>query len=120
MTAALRKPFLSLAVPNYRRYFTGQVVSLSGNWVQIVAETWLILRLTQSGVAVGLLAALQFAPMLVGRLRRAAGRPLRQAQAADDHPAGHGGARAGAVRRDGRRHGGALDGVRLGAGCAGA
>ena len=41
MTAALRKPFLSLGVPNYRRYFTGQVVSLSGNWVQIVAETWL-------------------------------------------------------------------------------
>ena len=65
VTAALRKSFLSLAVPNYRRYFTGQVVSLSGNWVQIVAETWLILRLTQSGVAVGLLAALQFAPMLV-------------------------------------------------------
>ena len=65
MTAALRKPFLSLKVPNYRRYFTGQVVSLSGNWVQIVAETWLILRLTDSGVAVGLLAALQFAPMLL-------------------------------------------------------
>ncbi len=65
MTAALRKPFLSLGVPNYRRYFSGQVVSLSGNWVQIVAETWLILRLTDSGVAVGLLAALQFAPMLV-------------------------------------------------------
>lgn len=65
MTAALCKPFLSLSVPNYRRYFTGQVVSLSGNWIQIVAETWLILRLTQSGVAVGLLAALQFAPMLV-------------------------------------------------------
>ena len=65
MTAALRKPFLSLGVPNYRRYFTGQVVSLSGNWVQIVAETWLILRLTHSGVAVGLLAALQFAPMLL-------------------------------------------------------
>ena len=65
MTAALRKPFLSLSVPNYRRYFTGQVVSLSGNWVQIVAETWLILRLTHSGVAVGLLAALQFAPMLL-------------------------------------------------------
>jgi MFS family permease len=65
VTAALRKSFLSLSVPNYRRYFTGQVVSLSGNWVQIVAETWLTLRLTHSGVAVGLLAALQFAPMLI-------------------------------------------------------
>jgi MFS family permease len=63
--AALGRSFLSLGVPNYRRYFTGQVVSLSGNWLQIVAETWLILRLTDSGVAVGLNTALQFAPMLV-------------------------------------------------------
>lgn len=65
MTAALRRSFLSLGVPNYRRYFTGQVVSLSGNWIQIVAETWLVLRLTDSGLAVGLNTALQFAPMLV-------------------------------------------------------
>jgi MFS family permease len=65
MTEALRRPFLSLRVPNYRRYFTGQVVSLSGNWIQIVAETWLILQLTHSGVAVGVNTALQFAPMLL-------------------------------------------------------
>ena len=54
MTAALRRSFDSLAVPNYRRYFAGQVVSLSGNWMQMVAESWLILQLTDSGVAVGL------------------------------------------------------------------
>jgi len=65
MRAALRRPFASLSVPNYRRYFAGQVVSLSGNWMQIVAETWLILRLTDSGVAVGFNTALQFAPMLL-------------------------------------------------------
>jgi len=65
VTAALRRPFDSLAVPNYRRYFAGQVVSLSGNWMQIVAEMWLILQLTGSGVAVGLTTALQFAPILV-------------------------------------------------------
>jgi MFS family permease len=65
VTAALRRPFLSLSVPNYRRYFTGQVVSLSGNWIQIVAETWLILQLTHSGIAVGVNTALQFAPMLL-------------------------------------------------------
>ncbi len=65
MTAALQRSFLSLGIPNYRRYFTGQVVSLSGNWIQIVAETWLILRLTNSGLAVGLGTALQFAPMLL-------------------------------------------------------
>ena len=46
-------PSHSLAVPNYRRYFAGQLVSLSGNWMQMVAEMWLILALTGSGVAVG-------------------------------------------------------------------
>ena len=65
MTAALRRSFDSLAVPNYRRYFSGQLVSLSGNWMQTVAEVWLILTLTGSGVAVGLTTALQFLPMLL-------------------------------------------------------
>jgi MFS family permease len=65
VTAALRRSFDSLEVPNYRRYFAGQVISLSGNWMQTVAEMWLILELTGSGVAVGVTAALQFLPMLV-------------------------------------------------------
>jgi len=64
--AVLRdRTFASLAVPNYRRYFTGQVVSISGNWMQTVAEMWLIVTLTGSGVAVGITAALQFLPMLL-------------------------------------------------------
>jgi MFS family permease len=62
---ALSRSFQSLAVPNYRRYFVGQVISLSGNWMQAVAEMWLILRLTGSGVAVGITAALQFLPILL-------------------------------------------------------
>ena len=65
MSAALRRSFDSLAIPNYRRYFAGQLVSLSGNWMQIVAEMWLILTLTGSGFAVGLTSALQFLPMLL-------------------------------------------------------
>jgi MFS family permease len=65
LTAALRRSVTSLSVPNYRRYFAGQVVSVSGNWMQIVAEVWLILKLTGSGTAVGLVAALQFAPILL-------------------------------------------------------
>jgi MFS family permease len=65
LTAALRRSFDSLAVPNYRRYFAGQVVSLSGNWMQMVAESWLVLELTGSGVAVGLTTALQFVPILL-------------------------------------------------------
>src|SRR5215213_9360186 len=56
MTAALRRTFTSLAIPNYRRYFAGQVISISGNWMQTVAEMWLIVQLTGSGVSVGLLA----------------------------------------------------------------
>ena len=65
MSAALRRSFTSLSVPNYRRYFTGQLISLSGNWMQIVAEMWLILSLTGSGLAVGITSALQFLPFLL-------------------------------------------------------
>jgi MFS family permease len=65
VTEALGRSFASLKIPNYRRYFTGQLVSLSGNWMQMVAEIWVILTLTGSGVAVGLTTALQFLPMLL-------------------------------------------------------
>jgi MFS family permease len=41
------------------------VVSISGNWMQTVAEMWLVVHLTGSGVSVGLTAGLQFLPMLV-------------------------------------------------------
>ena len=64
MAAVLDRTFLSLKVPNYRRYFAGQVISISGNWMQIVAEMWLVVQLTGSGVSVGFTAALQFLPIL--------------------------------------------------------
>ncbi|HEX2161479.1 MAG TPA: MFS transporter [Thermoleophilaceae bacterium] len=65
MSAAVRRSFDSLSVPNYRRYFAGQIVSVSGNWMQMVAEIWLVLELTGSGVAVGATTALQFLPILL-------------------------------------------------------
>jgi MFS family permease len=65
VSAAVRRSFDSLSVPNYRRYFAGQIVSLSGNWMQMVAEIWLVLSLTGSGVAVGMTTALQFLPILL-------------------------------------------------------
>ena len=65
MTAVAHRTFASLGIPNYRRYFAGQVVSLSGNWMQIVAEMWLIVQLTHSGVSVGITSALQFLPILL-------------------------------------------------------
>jgi len=65
LSAAVRRSFGSLSVPNYRRYFAGQLISLSGTWMQTVAAIWLVLSLTGSGVAVGLTTALQFLPMLL-------------------------------------------------------
>jgi MFS family permease len=65
VSAAVRRSFDSLSVPNYRRYFAGQIVSLSGNWMQMVAEVWLVLTLTGSGLAVGMTTALQFLPILL-------------------------------------------------------
>jgi MFS family permease len=65
LTAAIRHSFNSLEVPNYRRFFIGQLISLSGTWMQTVAAIWVVLELTDSGVAVGLTTALQFLPMLL-------------------------------------------------------
>lgn len=58
--------FTSLRGRNYRRYFTGQVLSLCGTWAQTIGLGWLVLQLSNnSGVAVGLATALQFAPTLL-------------------------------------------------------
>ena len=57
--------FSSLAIRNYRLYFIGQVVSVSGSWMQRVAQAWLVLHLSGSGVALGLVSALQFLPVLL-------------------------------------------------------
>jgi MFS family permease len=65
VSAGLARTFASLRVPNYRRYFSGQVVSITGNWMQTVAEMWLVIQLTGSGVSVGLTAGLQFLPILL-------------------------------------------------------
>jgi len=65
LTAAAKRSFASLSIFNYRLYFAGQLVSLTGNWMQIVAELWLILELTGSGTAVGIATALQFAGIMM-------------------------------------------------------
>jgi MFS family permease len=65
VSAGLARTFASLSVPNYRRYFSGLVVSITGNWMQTVAEMWLVVQLTGSGVSVGLTAALQFLPIML-------------------------------------------------------
>lgn len=57
--------FSSMRVPNFRRYITGQAISLVGKWMQTVAQSWLVLQLTGSATAIGIVLALQTAPMLV-------------------------------------------------------
>ena len=60
-----RATFLSLRVRNYRLFFIGQAISLTGTWMQGVAQSWLVLKLTNSGAALGVVVALQFLPVLL-------------------------------------------------------
>jgi len=63
--AATRRTFRSLRIRNYRLFFFGQLVSLTGTWMQQVGQDWLVLRLTNQALPLGITLALQFAPMLV-------------------------------------------------------
>lgn len=60
-----RDTFASLSNRNYRLYFVGQGISMSGTWMQSVAQGLLVLDLTGSGTALGLVTALQTAPILL-------------------------------------------------------
>ncbi len=57
--------FASMKHRNFRLFFMGQGVSQVGNWMTLITQTLLVLKLTDSGVALGLLAAAQFGPVLL-------------------------------------------------------
>ena len=57
--------FSSLKYRNFRLFFTGQIISQVGNWLTLIAQTLLVLKLTNSGLMVGLLTGCQFAPVLL-------------------------------------------------------
>src|SRR5580658_5972063 len=57
--------FAALEVPNYRLYLAGQATSLCGTWMQMTAQSWLVLTLTHSSTALGLIVALQTLPVLL-------------------------------------------------------
>ncbi len=57
--------FSSFGIRNYRLYYMGQIISTSGTWMQSVAQAWLVLQLTDSGTALGLVTALQCVPVLL-------------------------------------------------------
>jgi MFS family permease len=63
--AAAHDIFRSLRYRNFRLFFTGQLVSQVGNWLTLVAQTLFVLKITDSGIALGVLAAAQFGPILI-------------------------------------------------------
>jgi MFS family permease len=66
VTKAFRRTFASIRKHrNYRLFFTGQVISLVGTWMQNIALAWFVVELTHSPVAVGFLAFCRFAPFTV-------------------------------------------------------
>ena len=58
-----RRTFSSLSIYNYRLFWCGQLISLSGTWMQTTAQAWLVLKLTNSAVALGTVVFLQFLPI---------------------------------------------------------
>jgi MFS family permease len=57
--------FAALSVPNFRRFVSGQSLSLIGTWVETVAQALLVLQLTHSGLVLGLTTAARYAPILL-------------------------------------------------------
>jgi MFS family permease len=62
---SLPNGFSALKHRNYRLYFFGQAVSVTGTWMQSLAMSWLVLSLTTSAIKLALVNVLQFAPTLV-------------------------------------------------------
>ncbi len=60
-----RETFSSFDVRNYRLYYIGQVISTSGTFMQSIAQSWLVLNITHSGTALGIVSALQYIPVLL-------------------------------------------------------
>lgn len=57
--------FAALRVPNYRKFITGQAVSLIGSWTETIAQGVLVLNLTHSALELGIVASLRYLPVLV-------------------------------------------------------
>ncbi|MGH3328386.1 MAG: MFS transporter [Streptomycetales bacterium] len=61
----LRRTFRSLRDHNYRSYFLGHALSVTGTWMQRVGQDWLVLQLTDDAIALGISTAMQFGPVLL-------------------------------------------------------
>src|SRR5438067_3737698 len=61
----LLRAFTSLRHRNFRLFWFGQLISLTGSWMQSIGQTWLVLELTHSAFQLGLVGALQALPVLL-------------------------------------------------------
>ncbi|HBF38696.1 MAG TPA: MFS transporter [Firmicutes bacterium] len=65
ISTALSTTFSSLKYKNFRYFWIGQCVSLTGTWMQRTAQVWLVYTLTKSPLLVGILGVCQFLPMML-------------------------------------------------------
>ncbi|HEX7827468.1 MAG TPA: MFS transporter [Mycobacterium sp.] len=65
MRRYLNSTFSALGVRDYRRFAVGQAISVSGTWMQKLAQAWLVLELTNSPVLLGVTVAMQQLPTLL-------------------------------------------------------
>lgn len=65
MRGVTKRTFRALENRNYRLFFGGQLISVTGSWLQSTAQAWLILDLTHSAFMLGLLVMFQFLPNLL-------------------------------------------------------
>jgi MFS family permease len=62
---ALKHGFRALRVRNYRLFWLGQMISLTGSWMQTTAQAWLVIQLTHAPFALGLVTTFQFLPIML-------------------------------------------------------
>jgi MFS family permease len=60
---SVTRGFHALQVRNYRLFWIGQLISLTGSWMQRTAQDWLVIQLTHSPFALGVVTAFQFLPI---------------------------------------------------------
>src|SRR5438067_320409 len=58
------RTFSALRHSNFRLFWFGQLISLTGTWMQSIGQSWLVLQLTHNALLLGLVGALQFLPVM--------------------------------------------------------
>ncbi len=63
--SSMSRTFRAFSHPNYRLFWYGQLISQTGTWMRTTANSWLVLQLTGSALALGAITAMQFLPILL-------------------------------------------------------